>query len=255
MAKLIDNERGFSLVEIMIASSLSLVLIAGVLQIYQSSKTTYNLQNELADLQENERIALSVLTTNIRMTGFARDVPVFPFIDTVDDPVNTSFKLTQDGGGTNNDRITIKFQSNTDCLGEDTSGVGFAVNTFFIENEELKCRGNGTATGGNPTTVAGTAQPLASNIESMQILYGVNTSSNATDSAPNRYVNIGDSALASDMSNVTGVRIALLIRSSGSVKPQTESADFTLLDSPTLSYNDNHKRQLVTTTILLRNSL
>jgi type IV pilus assembly protein PilW len=248
-------EKGFSLVEIMIATSLSLVLIGGVLQIYQSSKTTYNLQNELADLQENERVALDVLNSNIRMAGFFRGVPR-GFIETSVDPNNSSLQQTMDGGGTNNDRITVVFQSNTDCLGQDTSGdgIGFSVNTFFVENEQLKCRGNGGADGGSITTLGKNAQVLANNIESMQILYGINTSGDATDVAPDRFVNLND---VSDISKVTGIRIALLIRSAGAVKPQPEPYSYTLLDASPIadSNGDKHKRQVVTSSILLRNAM
>ena len=251
MMNQIQKSSGFSLVEIMIASTLSLVLIGGVMQIYQSSKVTYNLQNELADLQENERIALNVLNSNIRMAGFSQNIPVTSFIDRSDDPYTDADaegnrpKLTRDGGGNNSDQITIRYQSDVDCLGQDVPATGIAINTFFIQNEELKCRGNGNAA----------SQPLASNIESMQILYGINTSSDAEDVAPDRYVNID---AVSDVSKVTGIRIALLIRSAGAVKSQPEEYSFTLLDAPPIEdtddVGDRHKRQVVTSTILLRNA-
>ncbi|OUD14180.1 PilW family protein [Thioflexithrix psekupsensis] len=64
------TERGFSLIEIMIALVISLILMAGVLTIMSSSKRTYLLQDELGQLQENARFALDDIAFNVRMAGF-----------------------------------------------------------------------------------------------------------------------------------------------------------------------------------------
>ena len=59
-----------TLVEIMIAATISLILLAGVLQIFVSNKRTYQLNEAMSRLQENARFALDVLTSDIRMAGF-----------------------------------------------------------------------------------------------------------------------------------------------------------------------------------------
>lgn len=63
------RQRGFSLVELMVALVLGLVLITGVIQIYLSTKTGYNLQTGMAQAQENGRYAVDFLTRDLRMTG------------------------------------------------------------------------------------------------------------------------------------------------------------------------------------------
>ena len=55
---------------ITVAITLSLILIAGVLQVYLSSKESFRVQNELARLQENQRIAVEFLQNSIRQAGF-----------------------------------------------------------------------------------------------------------------------------------------------------------------------------------------
>lgn len=62
---------GFTLIEIMIALTISLILLAGVFTIMSSSKRTYTLQAELAKLQENARFAMEELAYGIRMAGYA----------------------------------------------------------------------------------------------------------------------------------------------------------------------------------------
>ena len=51
------RQSGLSLVELMIAITLSLLLIAGVLQIFLSSKQTYSTNNALSRVQESGRFA------------------------------------------------------------------------------------------------------------------------------------------------------------------------------------------------------
>lgn len=64
------RQRGFTLVEIMVALVLSLILTAGVVQIYLTTKQTYRLQESLSRIQENARYALATLSRDIRMAGY-----------------------------------------------------------------------------------------------------------------------------------------------------------------------------------------
>ncbi len=61
---------GFTLIELMIAISISVILLNGVLQIFQSSKQSYRMADNLGRTQENARYALSVLAQDIRQVGF-----------------------------------------------------------------------------------------------------------------------------------------------------------------------------------------
>ncbi len=56
-----------TLVEIMIALILGVFIIAGVIQIFLSSKQTYRMQENLARLQENGRFAMDFISRDIRM--------------------------------------------------------------------------------------------------------------------------------------------------------------------------------------------
>ncbi len=65
-----SGQRGFSVVEIMIALTISLVLLAGVYKIYLGSKQSYRLTEGEARLQENGRFAMYFLTRTIRGAGY-----------------------------------------------------------------------------------------------------------------------------------------------------------------------------------------
>ncbi|MCK5523987.1 MAG: PilW family protein [Thiomargarita sp.] len=63
------NQTGFSLVEMMVAMTISLVLVLGVATIMISSKRSYNVQQDMARMQENARFAIEFLNKDLRMTG------------------------------------------------------------------------------------------------------------------------------------------------------------------------------------------
>lgn len=65
----LHKQAGLSLIELMIAITLSLVLTLGVIQIFSSSKQTNRTQSALGGIQENARFALDTLSYDLRMAG------------------------------------------------------------------------------------------------------------------------------------------------------------------------------------------
>jgi type IV pilus assembly protein PilW len=64
------GQQGFSLIEIMVAMTIGLVLMGGLVQIFISNKQTYRVQEAMARLQENGRFALDLITNDLRASGF-----------------------------------------------------------------------------------------------------------------------------------------------------------------------------------------
>jgi len=64
------REAGFSLVELMVALGLSLLLLAGVVAIFSSSRVAYESTDQLSRVQETGRFALDQLSRHIRSAGF-----------------------------------------------------------------------------------------------------------------------------------------------------------------------------------------
>ena len=62
--------RGFSLVELMVAMVITLILLAGIGQIFLSSKKSYTLQDSLSRIQETGRYAMDTLTQDLRRAGY-----------------------------------------------------------------------------------------------------------------------------------------------------------------------------------------
>lgn len=64
------QQLGFSLVELMIAMVLGVVLMGGVVQVFISTKQAYNLNEEMAWIQENARFSVGFMAEDLRMAGY-----------------------------------------------------------------------------------------------------------------------------------------------------------------------------------------
>ena len=64
------GQHGLTLIEVMISITISLILLAGVMQIFTSSRQTYRVQDSMARLQENGRFALSFLSRDVRLGDY-----------------------------------------------------------------------------------------------------------------------------------------------------------------------------------------
>jgi type IV pilus assembly protein PilW len=64
-----NNQRGISLVEILVALVISVFLLAGIVQVYMGNKSTFSFTNALAEVQENGRFALDLMSQDLRLTS------------------------------------------------------------------------------------------------------------------------------------------------------------------------------------------
>jgi type IV pilus assembly protein PilW len=64
------RSRGFSMVEMMVALVITLILLAGIGQIFLSSKKSFVIQNALGRIQENGRYTMEILASDLRRAGY-----------------------------------------------------------------------------------------------------------------------------------------------------------------------------------------
>src|ERR1051326_1393869 len=78
----VDNsrQRGFSLAEVMVASAIMVIVIVGILLLYDRANKVFKTGNEAAELQQNVRVAYDRMVADIRMAGFdyKRGGPLLP---------------------------------------------------------------------------------------------------------------------------------------------------------------------------------
>ncbi|NOZ54571.1 MAG: prepilin-type N-terminal cleavage/methylation domain-containing protein [Gammaproteobacteria bacterium] len=231
-------QQGFTLVEIMVAITLSVILLAGVMQIFIGSKTTYNLQSGLGRLHENARFALDIMAQNIGMAGYTSNlIPITAFnnantLENATENTNLGFTVISRQAS---DTIEVNYESPTDCLGNATGGT--ATDRYYIDATNLMCLGNGNA---NPAV-------LAEGIENLQILYGQDTDG---DNIANHYVSANNIVAANPVINVRIAILASTVQSVGGA----DTGVYVLLNTPPIGpFGDTLMRQVYTRTIKLRN--
>ncbi len=64
------NRKGFTLVELLVAMVLSFILIGGIYGAFTSQQKAYTVQDQVAEAQQNARMAMNILLRDIRMAGY-----------------------------------------------------------------------------------------------------------------------------------------------------------------------------------------
>lgn len=258
------RQSGFSLIELMIAMTLSLMLLGAVIQVFLSSKLTSELSDDISRIQENGRFSLEFLSRDIRMAGYSAVESHRETANVFNDACKDFNPCTSNGAGTSSDRIALTLNPEADASGAETDCTGAAVNAddlianvYFVETDEatgissLMCRGfNITNNDWNAAQ-----QPLVDGIDNMQILYGIHDNGGTADGSNTSQVRrFVDAAAVTNWGNVRSVRLGLL----ASAGTETGSADskartYALLDAPQISITDKHTRQIYTATINIPN--
>ena len=104
------DSKGVTLIELLIALLISAILIAGIYRTFIHQQKTYATQEQVADMQQNVRVAINRMMREIRMAGFGNvqgvlpvTFPVvgrtYPNVINVDLPVVGAFTIVSAIGG------------------------------------------------------------------------------------------------------------------------------------------------------------
>ncbi|MHC8373843.1 PilW family protein [Pseudomonas sp. MDT1-85] len=213
---MIKANRGFGLIELLIALALSLVVVLGVAQIFIAAKNTYVSQHTAAGMQEDARFVLSKMIQEIRMVG------MFGCLGTItDESAAGSFnasQITPISWDNANLKLTL--------VTADVGGSGGAPTWTVVSD----CRNTATAHTGKQTPASGqlafpirrlvysfsndqllmgsgttpTQQVLVNNVSAFNVRFGL--ASSATDTAASSY-----SDNPSDPARIRSVRLTLTL--------------------------------------------
>jgi type IV pilus assembly protein PilW len=200
------RQRGMTLVEMLVAITIGLLLLLAISAVFINMKRAFTSQDQLSQLQDNERLAVEVLTTTIQSAGYFTN----PVTNTADilAAASPTWDVGQGIAGSSgtapaSDTVSVRYRTAPgdgimDCLGQTNTGGAESevVNTFSISaNNELMCAVNG-----------GAATALVSNISTMSVVYAVDglDTGNA-----DRYLSAADVTTGGFWQRVKGVRITL----------------------------------------------
>lgn len=265
------RQSGLTLVELMISITLGLLVVLAATALLVSSKTAYTSQDDGTRLQDSGRYALEIIGRALRQGAYES-------WDTGDGgaPIVTTSKMSANLSGLDakkvsatstaidtpltapdgrSDVLAVRFfgsgsagaPDNTmiDCAGMGISqptsqsdadaGRGwsiFYVDTGISGEPELYCKTYPDGGG------SWTAQPIASGVESFQVLYGLDTDA---DHIPNQFVtataiNALDTAAGVDNTNtnwkkVVSVKVALLVRGTASSRSDSLTKTYDLFSA------------------------
>jgi type IV pilus assembly protein PilW len=169
--------RGFALVELMVALTLGLLLLLGLATIFSSMNQSYVVRQNLSSVQDNQRMAMLFVSTSIRSAGFypnpASTNPATQF------PAVGSFAAGQTlvgaGGNAGADTFGTRFTASggTAIQGCSASLVANDVYTdaFSVSGGYLTCTETDNTAGTPAVTVN-----LIAGLSGMNVLYGVDVS-------------------------------------------------------------------------------
>ncbi|MFB4368564.1 MULTISPECIES: PilW family protein [unclassified Pseudomonas] len=213
-------EKGFGLVEVMIAVTLGIVVVLGITQIFVSAKQSYLTQDATSRLQEDARYVLSRMVQDIRMAGMFGCLPVSALDNSPGDfasPIawnSTKNELSlvtasvADGlSGSSSSTWTIT----TNCLTGGTVHSGSRnPGTGELAFPIRKLAYTYDANAGTLSVASGSnqAQPLVSGVSGFSVTFGL--AATATDS----YVagSYASNVSAADNSRIRSVRLSLTMR-------------------------------------------
>jgi type IV pilus assembly protein PilW len=206
-------QRGYTLIELMIALLIGLFLLGGLMTIVQDNRRSFGSQNQLAQLQDSERLAMTIITDVIQAAGYFPDPTSNSATSSI--PAVGLLAAGQGMAGTFNaavpgDTITVRYATTTgdgilNCAG--TSNLTGSIpptlytNVFSVVNGQLVCTMNGTA---YPLVGAVTGTANAIIVNKLSILYGVDSA--GTGGNVDRYLN---ASAVPNWNNVISVQITL----------------------------------------------
>ena len=204
-------EQGFTLVELSIAVLIGLFLLGGLLTLVQDMRRTFGAQNQLGQLQDNERLAMTLIADVIQAAGYYPD-PTLNTATTTFTGVAPFTQLGQAIAGTQSprrpgDTITVQFNTALNdgvinCKG--SSNTAFARTHIFVNAFSVTALNGGQLL----CTLGGVVYPLVSDVTNLQILYGVKRNLAVANNNVDTFLNAAQMTPA-DWTNVICVKVTL----------------------------------------------
>ena len=274
---IIACHKGFTLVELMITLAISGIVVTSIYSAYLAQQRSYTAQNQVTEMQQNQRAALDNMARNLRMAGYSpgETADVFRLLN-----IQSGVNFTMHDGS-NIQFDSIQFSADLD---EDDTLDGNETITYSLYDYPV---GDPTASDGIPDlaiNIGGGRQLVAESIDALGFAYAfdqnndgeIDLSTNGNviwaidsdndndldtelDTNDDGDIDINDTAggaalagAAPDISEIRAVRIWILARAKRADTSFYNSNTYVIADRR-VTPNDNVRRRLVEYTLFFRN--
>jgi type IV pilus assembly protein PilW len=265
----INDNRGISLIELMIVTAISSVAMIGIYYAFDSQQRSYTIQQQVIEMQQNIRAAMYFMEAEIKMAGHVG-------FDTA-----TVTRGTAAAGITTAGSTLFQFTMDNDLDG-DTTDNGEDITYSLNANKQLI-----RTDGGNDSVMAYDIEEIGfayafddktdadkklETVNAGNIVWAVDTDIDGVldvrlDTDNDGDIDKGDAAAGANLTNdddgdsissvninrIRSVRVWVLARTRYPVRGYTNSATYKVGMQNLGPYNDGFKRRLLTTTIKCRN--
>lgn len=226
----IRRQRGYTLIEIMIALLVALFLLAGLGTLVAGTRRTGSNQMSLAQLQDEQRLAMSILNDVVQKAGYFNTNSYYTATDawpaaTTVPASGAALAVGQILTGTHNtsisvpDTLAVRYStSGTDgiinCAGGTSTTAATYINYFFVNTattpNQLQCSSDGQT---------GDAVSLVNDVVNMQIWYGLSTGGGSSANVDTYMTADQVTALTNGWFQVTSLRVTLTFKNPLSGQP------------------------------------
>ena len=148
-----SNHQGYTIIELVTAVFISAILLAGIYTVFFSQQAAFSAQEQVAEMTQNIRAALDLMTREIRLAGYKTSTSTFNGIATA---TSTSIQvladLNQDGATSGTDE-DITYSYNAGILEIRRNGTTLADNITALSLTYTLVDGSVTSSPANPANI------------------------------------------------------------------------------------------------------
>ena len=209
------RQRGFTLLEIMIAMGIGLFIALALVTIVNTNKAVFLSQNQLEQMQDSERMAMTLMTDVIQAASYFPD----PTANTLGGTLVASGAFANSQGITGTysavapgDSISVRYMTAPqdgilNCSGLSNLNPVGGANILYVNQFAVV---PGVPSGQLVCTMNGTPYTLVNGVTSLGVLYGVKTNLGASGNNVDTYLNASQMT-AGNWQNVISVQITLTL--------------------------------------------
>jgi len=150
-----NRQPGFTIIELLAGIVLSAILLAGLYSVFFSQQTAFSAQEQVAEMNQNIRAALDLMTREIRLAGYKTSTSTFSGIATAtSNSLRILADLNQDGDtADDNEDITYTYNAGTMQICRNGVSLPVADNITSLAFQYTLKNGTVTSAPANPADI------------------------------------------------------------------------------------------------------